>query len=793
MNSWLFIAGAETLGFVILGVIFYGSVVELKRRDRKGRAFNWLVGFLMAGLAGEVASLFLSHGGHAGLGLRVANYVSHASPTLVAACFCRYVVEFVREHVPVSDLYARLPIATLEGIFVLVTVATFAGEFICLEPGNLLRTSVLVCVPLSATMVVLAYLVLFTLCHVRALGRHDATAMGLYGALPLVGALIENLFPQYPVGYLATVAAAGILAMLVQSGYAEKARRDLSVLRVKAKASANFAATERALRVLQMEESLENLRPFLEVVRGRFGADNCSLVRIDLAAGKAVVDGRYDLGGERADDRTRWEMATADFLPGGNDRLVRGEMLTLDAAEAARLWRAFGVGEAAIAAEGPQTLLIVPLRVKGNLVGALNVSFKRTHELDEFDRENLLRLAEVLVSAIERRRRHLALQQALEDAKAASRAKATFLATMSHEIRTPLNAIVGFVEFLQDATLDEEHRQTYLAGITRSSNALLALINDILDLSKIDAGKMGLRGGRCDFRRLFEEMKSIFSFRVQEKGLTLTYRLAPDFPVLELQEERIRQILLNLIGNAAKFTQAGHVAFSADYVDEDLMIEVEDSGCGIAPENRAKIFDPYIQDAGVRGGNVYHGTGLGLPICKRLVESVGGRIAVTSEVGKGSTFTLVIPHVAVAAAEAPEPSIAAVARVASPAARTQLHVVLVDDVSLNLKVLSRYVEMAGVPKANIVVHTNPSAALADILALPADRLVVFTDMWMPELSGEALARRVRSDAGHAQVPLIAVTADADTSDTFDMSLFNGVVTKPATSAKIKEALAGVGF
>jgi len=390
------------------------------------------------------------------------------------------------------------------------------------------------------------------------------------------------------------------------------------------------------------------------------------------------------------------------------------------------------------------------------------------------------------------------LAKALEEAKAAEQMKTAFLATMSHEIRTPLNAVIGFAEFLQDASLSPEERRRYLAGITRSSNALLSLINDILDLSKLEAGKVVVRGGVCHVGRLLDEMKSIFHFNAARKGIEIGSEIADDFPAVALKEERVRQILLNLVGNAVKFTERGRVLCSASWAPSDpgrgtVTVEVRDTGIGIPKAKQAEIFNPFVQGDGVRGGQVYEGTGLGLPICRRLVEAVGGTISLESDVGKGATFTVVIPDVEAADSRAlvAETAVAPEQFGAELVQPRQVQVVAVDDVPLNLLVVEKFCEKSGVPKRNIRTFLKAQDALkflAEGGAKAFPRTVVFTDMWMPEMTGEAFVRAIRGEPLLRTLPVVAVTADAETAGSYDMSLFDEVITKPITGDKIKAAL-----
>ena len=389
-------------------------------------------------------------------------------------------------------------------------------------------------------------------------------------------------------------------------------------------------------------------------------------------------------------------------------------------------------------------------------------------------------------------RKNQELLLALDDAKRAERAKSTFLATMSHEIRTPLNAVIGFSEFLRSDNISENERETYLDGITKASHALLALINDILDISKLENSAVDVKGGRCDMHLLFSEMSTIFKFKVNEKEIGLAYMIADDFPVLALREERIRQILLNLIGNAVKFTGKGLVSFSADWnaAEKTLMVKVSDTGIGISPDQLKNIFDPFKQDGSTRGQKVYEGTGLGLPIAKRLAEAAGGSLEVRSNPGQGSVFTLTIPDVEVyesspTAGNATE--LTAAENKHSVQIPDDIRFVLVDDVPINLKVLQQYLKRFGIAENRIDLYADAASALDSLDT--NEKVAILTDLWMPELNGEAIARAIRSDNAYRNVKVIAVTADADAKSSFDISLFDAVLAKPVTAESLGKVLA----
>lgn len=423
------------------------------------------------------------------------------------------------------------------------------------------------------------------------------------------------------------------------------------------------------------------------------------------------------------------------------------------------------------------------------------------------------------------------LRDAAARAEQASHAKSMFLATVSHEIRTPLNAIVGYGELLASPEHKPEDVPEYTTGILKASNALLNLINDVLDLAKLESGTSDIATGSCNLQHLFDEMTALFRWRATNKGIGMRSSIAPGFPILCLSESRMRQVLLNLIGNAVKFTDHGEVEWSATATPDGegtvaLAIDVRDTGIGIAPDKREAIFDPFVQDISTRGGKVYEGTGLGLPIVKRLVVAHGGSVTVDAVPGGGSVFRVRLPHVAiegagsstgspaagsvdsqsagareagsVSGASAPGSSVPsssppAGSRTAGPAREASaqgspslasLRVLLADDIPLNLRVLLLHLKALGISR----IETAPSgnAALAAIREHPAD--LVLTDLWMPDGNGIELARAMHDDPALTHIPVVAVTADANASALFDPTFFHSLLTKPITAAKLSGLL-----
>jgi PAS domain S-box-containing protein len=347
------------------------------------------------------------------------------------------------------------------------------------------------------------------------------------------------------------------------------------------------------------------------------------------------------------------------------------------------------------------------------------------------------------------------LRKAKESAEAATRAKSEFLANMSHELRTPLNGVIGYAQLLQrDRTLTAPQRDA-LDAISACGAHLLDLINDVLDLSKIEAGRMDVEATPSDVRQVAIDLKHVIGERAQRKGLRFVTTIATDVPQrVVLDGRHVRQVLLNLLGNAVKFTPQGEVRLEIGARDGTLQFDVIDTGIGIEAQNLTVVFQAFRQarSAAEAGG----GTGLGLTISHRLVRAMGGELKVESVPGKGSRFYFALPLVeAPAAAAMTEVDSDAVSSDARLAPGLQLAALVADDSSVNRRILASLLESAGVR-----VITAAGGMEAVELARQHRPDVVLMDLRMSDLDGFEATRRLGADPATSGIPVIAVSASA---------------------------------
>ena len=360
-----------------------------------------------------------------------------------------------------------------------------------------------------------------------------------------------------------------------------------------------------------------------------------------------------------------------------------------------------------------------------------------------------------------------------------------FFSIVSHDIRTPLNAILGYSELLQHGIDDKAERDVALESIRASGTTLLQLVNDVLDLAKMDSGELALQPEPVHLSQLTDEVLSSFKMAATEKGIELVDR-TEGVPTVMLDGHRFRQILSNLIGNAVKFTERGSVTVAASYADATLEVSVSDTGCGIAANLLPRIFDPFVQaqdpsHSADRAG----GTGLGLSICRRLVEAMGGELSVESKEGAGSTFKARIHGVVTSDAKVGS---SADPHLTVPAENLPKHVLVVDDSPINREVLASLLRYAGIASIDQAVDGEEALMqlnMAKKSENPYD--FVFSDLWMPNMNGIEFIEKLRSDSRFKRLPVFAVTADAEFLRDGRCGLFTGILLKPLTYAKLVEA------
>ena len=368
--------------------------------------------------------------------------------------------------------------------------------------------------------------------------------------------------------------------------------------------------------------------------------------------------------------------------------------------------------------------------------------------------ENGYFFAAFLRDISDRRQRDEELRRARDAAEAATRAKSEFLANMSHELRTPMNGVLGYAQLLQrDRTMNAVQREA-VEAIGKCGSQLLDLINDVLDLSKIEAGRLDIDEGPVDLGQLLTDLKYVVAETAAHKGLTLTMTRDVDVPrVVVVDGRHLRQVLLNLVGNAVKFTTAGDVRLRISTDAGRLVFEVADTGPGIEPEAITEIFAAFAQ---TKTGAEAGGTGLGLTISDRLITKMGGSLKVDSVLGSGSRFWFTLPLVEARADALSQATDLALPPLDARLAPGQtLMAMVVDDSTANRRILASLLESAG---AAVVTATGGREALE--LARTNHPQIIFMDLKMPDVDGLEATRRLAQDPATAAIPVIAVTASA---------------------------------
>ena len=424
-----------------------------------------------------------------------------------------------------------------------------------------------------------------------------------------------------------------------------------------------------------------------------------------------------------------------------------------------------------------KSLEVVVVYCDGKPWGGIALHYlNRQRRISEYDRATLKTAADVLTLALERHSAAVRLKAERDRVLEAEKARSYFFSAVSHDIRTPLNAIIGFSELLQSGDVPPEEAKQDLKMIVTSGRTLLQLVNDVIDLSKMDLGKLEFSFEPTDVGEVVREMLPMFQPAMKERGQVLVTEIS-EMPRIMMDPHRFRQVLFNFVGNAVKYAGPCTIRISIAYEDGQLKLTVADDGKGVSAEKAKRLMQPFVQ-ADIK--NRSEGSGLGLAICKRLVDLVHGTISIDTAPGKGFAV-----HVAVRAPIASEEPQGADKGAAASSAGTlgfrPRRVLVVDDSSVNRAVLKAMLKKLGI--VDIEVAVDGRAALDKLEEDPSFDIVL-SDMWMPVMDGAELVKRIRADERLAHLNVCSITADVEARTSYREHGFDALLLKPVTIEKL---------